>query len=144
MKTQHQGPRPVTASNTRGPNLYTVIHLDCIPPSVNTYVRHTRNGAHYRTDKAKSFADELALKCTPSSRVYGVAFEVEISITLGPHEKGDIDNFPKVVLDSIARRGMFRNMKGEPMSDSHVTRLTVSKERGERSHTMIEVIGVRC
>ena len=124
-------------------NRYSVVTIDRIPPSVNSYVRHTRRGIHYTDPRAKAFKDYLALQCRSTIPAYGIEFEVEISIMLAKGQKGDVDNFPKLILDTLAKCGMFRNAKtGKPMSDAHVTRLTISKERGEHSRTTIEIIGV--
>lgn len=130
-------------SKDRHSQVYSVIRVDAIPPGVNHYVKHTRSGIHYIDAKAKRFKELLAVSCAGVSPVYGRTFEVEIDVSLGKGERGDVDGFPKLVLDVISRRGMLRNMKtGEPMSDAHVTRLTVTKERGEKSMTTIEIIGV--
>lgn len=124
-------------------NRYTCIHIDAIPPGVNNYVRHTRHGGHYIDLRAKAFSTAFAIKCAQAQPVYGDEFEVEISVSLGKGQKGDVDNFPKLVLDTIARRGLLRNLKtGCQMSDSHVTTLTVSKFRGEDSRTTVEIVGV--
>jgi Holliday junction resolvase RusA-like endonuclease len=128
---------------SKGKENYAIIKVDGIPPSVNHYVRHSRSGRHYKDGSAKEFSEKLALACSASRPVHGMQFEVHIWISLGKRQKGDIDNFPKVVLDSISRAGMLRNYKtGSLMSDSHVTHLQVTKERGERSMTTVEIIGV--
>lgn len=122
---------------------YSVIKVNGIPPSVNNYVRHTRAGIHYKTPKAKLWETMVALACRRAHPVYGTTFEIEITIMFGKGERGDWDNFGKVVCDPIAKCGMLRNVKtGKPMSDAHIKRGTVILERGEKSMTTIELIGV--
>ena len=124
-------------------NRMSIIRVDAIPPTVNHYVKHTRNGRHYKTQEARTFAELLALSARGAEAVFGSEFQVEIEISMGKGQKGDIDNFPKVVLDSLAKLEMLRNGKnGRPMSDSHVTRLEITKERGESPRTTITLIGV--
>ena len=124
-------------------NTYTSLKVGCIPPSVNHYVKHARNGGHYIDPRAVGFASLLAFECMKAEPVYGDEFEVEIHVSMGKGQKGDVDNFPKLVLDTIARRGLLRHRgTGRQMSDSHITKLTVSKFRGEESQTTVEIIGV--
>ena len=53
-----------------------------------------------------------------------------IAITLPPKARGDVDNFPKVVLDGLVRAGVIR-------SDASITCLAVNKERGLEPKTSI-------
>jgi len=121
------------------PNYYTSIALDCIPPGVNHYVKHTRDGRHYVAWESKVFMAKLAIACRGKQPVLADEFSVEILVTLGPKQKGDVDNFPKLILDTLAKAGMFVSMKGKRLSDSHVTSLTVKKQRGEASTTLVEI-----
>lgn len=136
-------------------NRLTIIQVYAIPPSVNHYKvpiaslyydngrRKARISGFRRTREAKNFEDLIAIACRGSEPVYGREFEIEIEVTLGPKQRGDWDNFTKVVCDSIAKMGMLRNQKnGKPMSDAHITRGEVVKERGERSMATITLIGV--
>jgi len=57
-------------------------------------------------------------------------------------ERGDIDNFPKLVLDALADCGVFRDSKGKIVSDAHVMRLEVTKndrERPDKGYTEVWV-----
>ena len=104
-----------------------------VPPTVNHYVKHTRKGAHYLTDEAKAFKDAVAIYARGKSidddakRV-----QVAISIYLGKGMKGDIDNYPKCVLDGL---------KGCVLkSDAMVKCLVVTLERDAANpRTMIEL-----
>jgi Holliday junction resolvase RusA-like endonuclease len=93
-----------------------------IPPSVNHYVQHSR-GRHFRTPEALRFQDDLAImargRCVGTGKC---RFSVEIEISLGPKQKGDIDNFPKIVLDGLVIAGVIH-------SDSAVDLLTIKKGR---------------
>ena len=101
------------------------------PPSVNHYVRHARGG-HYKTPEAEAFAQRVALA---AGRLRGMKIEadaVEIVVELAHKQRGDIDNFPKVVLDSLVRCSVIR-------SDASITKLTVEKYRGETARTEITI-----
>lgn len=124
-------------------NNYSRVSVGATPPSVNSYVRHAWGGSRYKSDRTKAFEQLMALALKRCEPVYGKEFEVELSVVFGPGGRGDIDNMLKVPVDCVARAGILRDMKGKPMSDSHITRLTVTKERGERPMTTIEIIGVR-
>ena len=124
-------------------NRYSVIRVEGIPPTVNHYVKHTRLGIHYKTTRARSWEQKVALACRGVAPVYGKTFEIEITVMFGKGERGDWDNFGKVVCDPIAKCGMLRNVKtGKPMSDAHIKRGTVHLDRGEKSMTTIEIFGV--
>lgn len=119
------------------------ISIDQIPPSVNHYVKHTRTGRHYMTGEAQAFKDALAYEVRDRHE-NGNRFNVTMTITLGKGEKGDIDNFPKLVLDGLAACGMFRDMKGKRVSDARVLRLEVcvnDLDRPDRGQTEVWVRG---
>jgi Holliday junction resolvase RusA-like endonuclease len=93
-----------------------------IPPSVNHYVQHSR-GRHFRTPEALRFQDDLAImargRCVGTGKC---RYSVEIEIQLGPKQKGDIDNFPKCVLDGLVIARVIH-------SDAAVDSLTIKKQR---------------
>lgn len=92
-----------------------------IPPSVNHYVRHTRDGRHYKTGEAESFCQWLAIYAR-GKKIRADEYGVKIVITLGHKQKGDLDNFAKVVLDSMVKCGVID-------SDAKVTVLHMFKGR---------------
>jgi len=91
-----------------------------IPPSVNHYVKHSR-GRHYRTAAADDFM-LLVKQAVKGRQVRAKAYAVSIAILLGQKQRGDLDNFAKVVLDSLVKAGAID-------SDSRVTSLGMSKAR---------------
>ena len=96
-----------------------------LPDSVNTYTRHSR-GRHFKSAKAASFEAAFPLFCG-TDPVVGDQFSV--SIMVHPAAKGrrfDIDNFPKQVLDLIARCGLLVNRRGHVLTDYTVVKLWVS------------------
>ena len=103
-----------------------------IPPSVNHYIQHTRSGHHYKTDEAKAFEAKVALAAGALRGRKVEAETVEILVVLGPKRKGDVDNFAKVVLDSMVRCGVIR-------SDASVIKLIVRKTRAPVSFTNIQI-----
>lgn len=106
------------------------ISIPAVPPSVNNYVRHTRTGIHYKTPEANNFSARVALAAGEHRNAQLEAESVTMTITLPPKAKGDIDNFPKVVLDSLVRYGVIR-------SDATIMRLLVAKCRGDEPQTEV-------
>lgn len=105
-----------------------------IPPSVNSYVRHTRSGRHYVTAAAKAFKAAVALVAR-RQKVEGDSYQVKIAIYLGKGDRGDLDNFGKVVLDSIVAAGVIH-------SDAAVSEIFMQKFRDPQNpRTVIEVEG---
>jgi crossover junction endodeoxyribonuclease RusA len=98
------------------------------PPGFNHYVKHTRTGRHYVTSDARMFKEAVAL-CIAGRSVCAKSFHVDLTIYLAAGQKGDVDGFPKLVLDGLAKAMAFRDRKGKPMSDAHVTDLVVRKRR---------------
>lgn len=94
-----------------------------VPPSVNHYVKHTRKGKHYQTGEALAFKDAVAIYLR-GQFVEAERFKLTIRITLGHKDRGDWDNFPKLVGDALAAAGAFRKSKGKYkgklLSDAHV------------------------
>jgi len=105
------------------------IHLTipAIPPSVNMYVRHTRWG-HYVTEEAKTFQTYVALAWAGAGFIPPKAkkYAVKIMLYLGTGKKLDVDNAPKVILDSLVRCQAIQ-------SDAWVTRLVVEKQRDRKN-----------
>lgn len=103
-----------------------------VPPSVNTYVRHSA-GRHYKTSKAKSFEDAVGLFAR-GKRCPGERFFVKIAVYLGPNEHPDCDNLPKLVLDGCAAAGVFNGK-----SDNHVQSVLVTKYDTDRENPRTEI-----
>ena len=102
------------------------ITIPLTPPSVNHYTSHG-GGFHRKSVEAKAWESAFPLF---SQKQYVVSdcqrFSVTLDIFLGPNERGDSDNFPKCVLDCIAKAGMLRNAKLKPVSDAWVKKLSVN------------------
>lgn len=88
-----------------------------IPPSVNHYKTRFRNGRTVVSQEALAFKAELAL-AAKHQYVVGKEFSVDMLIVLGKGEKGDVDNFPKLVLDGLAACGFARGRRSTPMRKS--------------------------
>lgn len=115
-----------------------------VPPSVNHYVKHTRNGRRYVTDEASAFKDSVAIAAS-GLYVRAKRFQVTLVIVLGKGDRGDVDNFPKLVLDGMAGCGIFQDAKGKRSSDAHVRDLRVivnADLRPETGYTEVEVEGM--
>ena len=115
--------------------------MPLIPPSVNHYAKHTRTGKHYRTAEASAFKAAIGIYARGAVESKN-GFYVFITVTLGEGQRGDIDNFPKLVLDGLADAGVFRDKKGKRLSDGHVSELWVKVDRDTRPKTGSTFIGV--
>jgi crossover junction endodeoxyribonuclease RusA len=102
-----------------------------VPPDLNHYVRHDRNGKHYVTREALAFKEALAIYAR-GEFVQAKSFAVQILIVLGKGQRGDVDGFQKLVLDGLANAGVFRDLKGKRLSDAHVDDLHSTRDRKER------------
>ena len=73
----------------------------------------------------------------------GKTFSVSAKIYLGAKQKGDVDNFGKLILDGLHVAGTFRNDKNCILSDSWVTELSLCKYRdakNPRTEILVQVI----
>lgn len=117
-----------------------------VPPGVNNYVKHTRSGRHYVTAEAKAFKDAVVILAR-GHFVIGRDFEVEATIYLGHKQKGDVDNFAKLILDALADAGVFQKanlrrplVTPTMLSDAHVSDLILRRRRdAENPRTEITV-----
>jgi Holliday junction resolvase RusA-like endonuclease len=123
--------------------------MDLLPPSVNHYVDHAKG--HGKTPESIFFCDSFALLIrklkTPQPYVIADRFQVELHYWPGPKGKGDVDNRNKLPLDCCAKACLFRNSKGDVLSDAWVKRLIVEihdegKERqtGPEMRVIIEAL----
>lgn len=110
-----------------------------IPPGVNNYVKHTRSGRHYVTAEAREFKNAVVLLAR-GKVVIGRAFEVVAVIYLGHKQKGDVDNFGKLILDALADAGVFQKanlrrplVTPTAISDAHVSDLTLRRRRDAKN-----------
>lgn len=94
-----------------------------LAPSVNHYVKHTRSGQHYRSGEADAFMEAVRLYAR-GKFVKFKWYSVVVNLTLGPKQKGDLDNFGKVCLDALVKAGVIH-------SDAKVTCLVLRKFRGK-------------
>ena len=100
------------------------ITIPFTPPSVNGYVRHSR-GRHYVTRDSIAFKEAIAFyaiafgdrrPCMDAKR-----YAVTVDIYQAKGERGDIDNYPKCVLDGL-KGVVFK-------SDAMVKRLLITLDR---------------
>lgn len=76
-----------------------------VPPSVNHYKHRTRSGHYYVTRDAKKFKNAVWVYCRekmPPAKAYSI----DITVYLGKGQKGDWDNFPKLVCDGLKDAGV--------------------------------------
>lgn len=98
-----------------------------IPPTVNSYVRHTRAGRHYKTPEARRFRESVALLGKKYAGILGKGpYFVWIYVFLGKGDRLDIDNGNKVILDGMVDGGVLK-------SDANVNMLLVFKGRDRQN-----------
>lgn len=106
--------------------------IPLIPPSVNSYARHTRSGGHYVTGEAAGFKNAIVLLARHQS-VAAEHYAVTVVLYLGKGQRLDADNSLKCVLDGLQAAGVIA-------SDSKITELHVFKRRDwERPRTEVTV-----
>jgi Holliday junction resolvase RusA-like endonuclease len=90
-----------------------------IPPSVNHY-KGTHRGRYFVRDEATAFKHAVAL-CAQGQQIDAKRVAINITLFLGKGDRGDVDNYPKCVLDGL---------KGCVVkSDASFKRMTVELER---------------
>lgn len=106
-----------------------------IPPSGNHYKKPVRRGKFlgwYLTPEAKAFKEAVYV-CAARRQVRAAFYEVEIHVHPGKGKRGDLDNYAKVVLDSLQAAGTID-------TDSKVRRIVMEKRRDwEQPRTEITV-----
>lgn len=100
------------------------ITVPLVPPSVNHYKKPRRGGyGYYVTKEAQAFKQAVGVCAGRQRALVGVRrYEVEVHIYLGAGDRGDVDNFGKVVLDGLQESGVIH-------SDAAVTDLILRKRR---------------
>jgi Holliday junction resolvase RusA-like endonuclease len=106
------------------PEPYVWIVVPLVPPSGNHYKKPVRRGEYlgfYLTKEAKAFKEAVWVE-SARRRVEGKLYSVEATIYQGKGDRGDVDNYGKVLLDSLQDAQVIR-------SDAAVIRLVLEKKR---------------
>ena len=91
------------------------------PPSMNTYLRHLPNGRTLLSERGRSYHTtvwEVVKRTMPGHAP--LLGPLAVTLTAFPPDKRrrDLDNLPKVVLDSLTKAGAWKD-------DSQIQRLTI-------------------
>ena len=97
------------------------ITVPLVPPSVNHYVKHTRSGRHYVTKEGIEFKRAVGL-FSQGQTLAVKRYELHARIYLGHGQKGDGDNFWKVIADGLVEAGVIH-------SDAAVSRWVLELDR---------------
>jgi crossover junction endodeoxyribonuclease RusA len=124
------------------------LSVPLVPPSVNHYVKHTRDGRHYVTAAAKAYKQAVAI-CARGKRVRAKQYEVKVVIYLGYRQRGDADNFLKVIGDGLEEAGVIHSDGAIRHWDLYLdrdvknprTKITVRPKRERKSH--VRGVGAR-
>ncbi len=104
-----------------------------MPPSVNHYWRHGRNGT-YISAEGKAYRAEVLRRCKSPVVMFPVE-RLSVRITLYPKTRVrfDLDNRPKGLLDALAKAGVFAD-------DSQIDHLEIVRgEIAAEAHCVVEV-----
>ena len=104
--------------------------IPLVPPSGNHYKGITKTGRTYVKKEAKVFFSAVAA-IVAGRKIEAKAWTVGIRVWLGPKQRGDADNFNKVVLDSLVHAGV--------INDARVYDGSYSKRRS-RSNPRTEIV----
>jgi crossover junction endodeoxyribonuclease RusA len=109
------------------------------PPSVNTYVRHTRAGRHYVTKEGLAFKAAVGIMArgsTVAPVIPGERRKARYSLTarvfLGPKQRGDGDNCWKCIADGLVEAGVIH-------SDAAVSEWHMYVDGDERGQARTEI-----
>jgi crossover junction endodeoxyribonuclease RusA len=118
------------------------LEIPLLPPTVNHYVKHTRNGRHYTTREGIAFKAAVALLSRgdtvapeiPKDR-RKARYSLTARVFLGPKQRGDGDNFWKCIADGLVEAGVIH-------SDAAVAEwhMYVNGEERLEARTEIEVV----
>ena len=91
------------------------------PPSMNTYLRHLPNGRTLLSERGRAYHTtvwEVVKRTMPGHAP--ILGPLVVTLTAFPPDKRrrDLDNLPKVVLDSLTKAGVWKD-------DSQIQRLTI-------------------
>lgn len=104
-----------------------------IPPSANRYVRHARDGRHYRTAEARAW-DAAVAACSsglvPLRECYSYIVHIELRLAKG--QRLDADNAMKCTLDACQRARLIT-------SDAAVSEIHLIKLRDGSGSTRIMI-----
>ena len=91
------------------------------PPSMNTYLRHLPNGKTLLSERGRAYHSIVWETINRSFPGHAPLLgSLVVTLTAFPPDKRrrDLDNLPKVVLDSLTKAGIWRD-------DSQIQRLTI-------------------
>jgi len=113
------------------PSPIVAFTVPMLPPSANSYVRHTRAGGHYKTDLDKRWMETFAV-FAGGRRIRAKNYDVILAFWLPPRKRGDVDNLIKRTLDALQKFAVID-------TDAKVARVTATKIRGNAALTAIKV-----
>ena len=111
------------------------------PPSGNHMWKHTRNGHHYLTDKARAYYEQVAYLVRGQIPEMCMTERLEVTCSLCPPDKRrrDMDNAWKVISDSLTKANVWAD-------DSQIRKLTIQwlePKTGGAVHVAIDRIDAK-
>lgn len=111
-----------------------------MPPSINHYWRHGRNGTYISAEGRRYRADVIKMIKTPTILYPRQRLALTVVLHANSRRSYDIDNRVKVLCDALEKAGIYGN-------DSQIDRLIIVRgEPKEKAccHVRIEVIRGDC
>ena len=107
-----------------------VLGFPFLPPTANSYIRHSR-GRHYKTQAALKFDCDVYALSVPH-KMCGSSFRVTINLYFENKRRCDIDNRIKPLLDALVYAAVIRD-------DSLVDEIVVRRCHGEHEQTVVRI-----
>lgn len=81
------------------------------PPSGNHMWKHTRQGRHYLTDKARAYYELVRAAVLQQGRMVNIDQPIQVECVLYPPDKRrrDMDNAWKVIGDSLTKANLWQD-----------------------------------
>lgn len=73
-----------------------------VPPSVNGYWKHKRNGQTYISEEGQAYKKEVKARCIAQGLTSPLTGRVVVHVKVfRPRDQGDLDNYFKALFDAI-------------------------------------------
>jgi Holliday junction resolvase RusA-like endonuclease len=110
------------------------ISIPLTPPSVNHYLQRRVQGGYALTKEAQAYKDAVTLIARSCrKRIEAARYKVSVHIFLAPGQRGDLDNFLKLVLDGLVAGGQLPD-------DDAIDELRVFKVRDQAEASTVVYI----
>lgn len=98
--------------------------------------KHTRQGRHYLTDKARSYYEQVTFLATIQKAQISLDGRLQVCCIIHPPDRRrrDLDNVWKVISDSLTKAGVW-------LDDTQIDRLTLIRKEAVTNGTVRVRVG---